>query len=108
MVKAAFEEELKDCDYVLEKVTSFARKQALTQAILTAAAKIDKNDFEGVEELVTKATLIGQHEDAEQYDFWAEADSRMAYRKAIIAGTIKPSGITTGFREVDDIMYHKG
>lgn len=108
IVKEAYRETLTDTDYVIEQVVKFARKQALTNAVLKAAEKIDRNDFEGVDELVTQATLVGQHEDAEQYDFWKEAESRRKIRQAIVAGTIKPTGITTGFHEIDRIMYHKG
>lgn len=107
-VRKAFEETLSDFDYVVEKVVAFARKQAFTKAILTAADKIDRDDYDGVEELVNQANLVGQNEDAEQYDFWKEADNRLAHRQAIMAGTIKPTGVTTGFKEMDEAMYHKG
>lgn len=108
VVKAAFEEELKDEEYVSKQVVKFAKKQELTHAILKCADLIDKNDFDPVEEIITKATLVGQNEDAEQYDFWQEADNRMKLRQAIISGLVGPTGITTGFKEVDEALYHKG
>lgn len=108
VVKDAFAEELTDLEFVADKVTKFAKKQALTQAILTAAEKIEKGDYEGVEELVAKAQLVGQKDDEEQVDFWKEAGNRMKHRQAVEAGLIKPSGVTTGFKDMDACMYHKG
>lgn len=108
VVKDAFAEELTDIDFVAEKVTKFARKQALENAIVIAAEKIDKGDYEGVEELIQKAQLVGQKDDDEQVDFWKEAENRMKHREAIEAGLVKPDGITTGFKDMDDVMYHKG
>lgn len=108
VVREAFDAELKDEEYVAEQVTKFAKKQELTHAILKCADLIDKNDFDPVEGIITKATLVGQHEDAEQYDFWQEADNRMKHRQAIISGLVKPDGITTGFKDFDNALYHKG
>ena len=108
VVKEAFAEDLTDLEFVSEKVTKFARKQALTQAILKAAEKIEKDDYEGVEELVAKAQLVGQKDDEEQTDFWKEADRRLKHRQDIISGLVKPEGITTGFKEMDEVMFHKG
>lgn len=108
VVKQAFEEELKDTDFVVEQVVKFAKKQELSHAILKCAELIDKGDYDPVEGIIGKAVLVGQNDDAEQYDFWKEADNRLLKRQAILAGTIRPDGITTGFKDIDEAMYHKG
>lgn len=107
-VKAAFEEELKDTEYVVQQTVKFARKQAFTNAVLKCAELIDKDEYDEVEGIVEKATLVGKNDDAEQYDFWKEAENRMKYRQAIVAGTIRPNGITTGFKDLDNSLYHQG
>lgn len=107
-VKEAFEVELKDTDYVVKQTVKFARKQGMSNAILKCAELIDKDDYEPVEEIMGAAYLIGKNDDAEQYDFWKEAENRMKYREAVVSGKIRPDGVTTGFKDMDEALYHKG
>lgn len=108
VLECAYKETLADVDSTVDLVAKFARKQALTRAIIECAALIDKGDFDKVEEKINKATLVGVNRDADQYDFFGEAENRQKYRHEVMAGHIKPSGITTGHKNLDNLLYHKG
>ena len=108
VLKAAYKEELKDVDYVIDQIVAFAKKQELTFAILKSAELIDKGDFGPVEGLIKTAVAVGKNDATEQYDFWEEADARLKTRHDIIAGLIKPTGVTTGHKEIDEALYNKG
>lgn len=107
-LKAAYKEELDAAEYVTDKVAAFAKKQELTKAILKSADLIDKGNYDPVEDLIKNAVAVGKNDDTEQYDFWAEAENRLIHRHDIVAGVIKPNGITTGHKEIDESLYHKG
>lgn len=104
----AYKETLADIDFTTEKVTKFAKRQELTAAILKCADLIDKGDYDKVEPIINKAVMIGENQDEGQYDFFGEADSRFKYREEVLAGRIKPTGITTGYKDMDNCLYHKG
>ncbi len=107
-IRQAYDEKLADIESTIKEVTKFARKQELTKAILKCASLIDKGDYDSVEPIIAKAVLIGANEGIGEYDFFKEADNRFAYREEVEAGRILPTGITTGFKEFDDHLYHKG
>jgi replicative DNA helicase len=108
VIKAAYGEDLIDVDFAVDHVTKFARKQELSNAILKCAELIDKGDYDPVEPIMAKANMVGQNEDHDAVDFWDEADNRLKQRQAIIAGTIRPTGVTTGFEPIDKVLYHEG
>lgn len=99
---------LNDLDFTVEQVVMFARRQELSAAILKCAKLIDAGDYDAVDPIIQKAVMVGQNMDEGQYDYFQEADHRYKYREAILAGKIKPTGITTGHKELDDALYHKG
>ncbi len=107
-LKQAFDEKLADVESTIVEVVKFARKQELTKAILDCAARIDKGDYDQVESIIQKAALVGVNDGAEQYDFFKEAENRHAYREEVAAGRILPTGVTTGFKVLDDHLYHNG
>lgn len=107
-LKEANAETLDDRDFFVEKVSEFARKQELTKAILKSAEAVDKGDYEPVEGWIKQAMLVGESDLTGEYDFFDRVDDRAQYREDLLAGRIKPDGITTGCKELDDRLYHKG
>lgn len=108
ILKSAFEEKLADVDSTIETCTRFARKQELTKAILQCAELIDKGDYDSVEPIINKAVLVGANDGVQEYDFFKESENRHHYREEVEMGRILPTGITTGFKEFDNHLYHKG
>lgn len=108
LVKECYAEDLTDRDYILEQVATFARHQALSNAILKSAELVDKGKFAEIEEVIKQAQMVGLVDADGGYDFFERAIDRKNYRHDILAGKIRPDGITTGYKELDDILYHKG
>lgn len=108
VLKQAYAETLADVDSTVVECTKFAKRQELSAAILKCAKLIDDGDYDAVEGIIQKAVMIGENQDEGQYDFFGEAESRAKYREEVLAGRIKPTGITTGYKDVDNALYHKG
>lgn len=107
-VRELYAEDISDRDFVVDKVSSFAKHQALESAILKSAGMLDKADFAGIEKTMRGALEVGANLDDCSYGFFDEIDSRTLVRKDMVAGIIKPDGITTGFKEIDALLYQKG
>lgn len=107
-LKQCYQEDLSDEEFITDRVATFARRQALEEAIFRAADLIDKGKFEKVEDVIKAAQNVGVNEETNRYDFWGNIDSRAEYRQEVLAGRIKPDGITTGHKEIDNLLYHKG
>lgn len=104
---------LGDVEKAVESVAKFARKQALTGAILQSAeillrTKGGAEDFEKVEGLVKKAGEVGATETTNGVDYGGTIVARTEVRKDLMSGMTKPKGIPTGIRELDNILFHKG
>lgn len=100
--------DLSDAAYVTEQVADFARHQAVQIAILESVKLIDKREFGKIESLIKQAINIGANENDLGVDYFGTIDSRTDYRKALVAGAIKPDGISTGYKELDELLYHGG
>lgn len=108
LMKQVYKEDLHDISFMVDKVAAFAKRQELTEAILKCADLIDKGDYDKVESIINKAVLIGENKDGDSYDFFGEIANRADYREEILAGRIKPTGVTTGWKKLDNLLYHKG
>ena len=108
LAKEVFADTLEDRDYFVEMTSKFAKKQALTAAIIKSATAIDKGDFTNVEAWIREASLIGESDASGEYDFFERVDDRAEYREMVLAGKIKPDGVPTGYKDLDDRLYHKG
>lgn len=107
-IKEVYADDLSDQEFIAENVAKFARRQAMEAAIFKAADLIDKGKFDNVEDVIKEAMNRGLNEDTNRYDYWENNESRAEYRAEVLAGRIKPDGITTGHKEIDDLLYHKG
>lgn len=107
-VPKLFDTDVSDRDYVADQCATFARHQAVTRAVLDSVALIEKRDFDAIGTMVRKAIDTGVSTAGNAYDYGAMREARTKIRKDRAAGILKPTGITTGFKVLDDCLYHKG
>ena len=100
--------EIDDRDFIIDKVSEFAKHQALSDAILRSVDLIEKGDFDTVEDIVRKANEVGCDETLGAYDYVGESLGRKTLRDDLTAGRIIHTGIPTGIGPMDAMLYHKG
>lgn len=100
--------DISDRDYVIDQVVEFAQHQAMSNAILESVELVEKRRFAEVEKKIKDAMSVGQSQDDSGSDYFDTIEERTARRKALLAGTILRRGITTGFRDFDQELYHHG
>ncbi len=100
--------DLSDRDYVVDEVATFARHQAVSAAILESVSDLDRHDFDKISKKLRKALDVGSNQDGDVYDFAETLSARTGERLDRAAGKTPPTGITTGYKMVDDCLYHKG
>lgn len=106
--RALIKVDLSGRDFVVDKVAEFARKRALEKAIIASVDLLERGEYDKINKLIRSASDIGSETESGEYDFWAEIESRTEGRVAMAAGTAKPTGITTGYKELDALLYNKG
>lgn len=99
---------LSDRDYAIEKVSDFARNRAMQNAILASVGLVEKADYAGIEKLIRAAVNVGANDINSGYDYFGEIKNRTAHRVALLTGSIRPDGISTGYEEMDKHLYHGG
>lgn len=107
-IKELWEVDVSDRDFVIDQVATFARHQAVSKMILDSVDHLDINDFEKISVGLKKALDVGEHSDSGAYDYGAMIDVRTEERIDRAAGKLPPTGITTGFADIDKVLYHKG
>lgn len=111
-VKEAFVKSMKadltNATYVAEEVATFAKHQAIQNAMMESLPLLEKGDFGKIRELMSAATQIGLTEEWEDYDYFKEIKSRTERRDDIASGVSLGGGITTGYAKVDCHLYHNG
>jgi replicative DNA helicase len=100
--------DVSDRDFVVDEVAKFARHQALSAAILRSVTELERRDFEKIGALIRKAMDVGSNSDGDIYDFGERLDGRTGERVERAAGKLPPTGISTGYPEIDSTLYHKG
>lgn len=107
--ESVYKTDISDRDFVIDKVSEFAKHQALMNAILKGAEILTlSRDFGAIEALFDKARNTGAAMDSGEYDYFANLERRTLHRKERAAGIAKPTGITTGYAAFDTELYHKG
>nr|WP_042670030.1 DnaB-like helicase C-terminal domain-containing protein [Methylobacterium sp. B34] len=107
-VKELLTADISDRDFVVDEVASFAKHRALEEAILASVGDLDRGDFAKIAQRISAAQLVGVADDASGINYFDHIQERTERRKMIAAGLYKPDGITTGIKEIDDLLYHKG
>lgn len=100
--------DLSNPDYVIDKVTHFAKHVAYEQAMIASIPLMEKKDWSGIEKLMREAGAVGIVDDTGEYDYWKEIESRTKKRHDFNDGKITKDGITTGYAAVDAHLYHLG
>lgn len=107
--RAVYAIDISDRDFVINKVADFARHQAVSNAILECAEILEtKRDFSAIENKIKKALDVGAVVGNTGYNYAAELENRTEMRKMQAAGLIVPTGITTGYPDLDKVLFHKG
>ncbi|GAA0353141.1 hypothetical protein L9H26_19185 [Morganella psychrotolerans] len=99
---------LTDSQYMVDQVTLFARSVAFDNAMIKAAEFKDKGDFEKAMQIMDKVRHLGGNGTSEVYDYFTESATRYEARSLKASGEAPPQGITTGYRAIDALLYHKG
>lgn len=103
-----FQVDISDRDYVVEQVATFARYQALSSAILKSCEHLELHNFTDVHKAIQDAMNVGENQDAGSYDYGEMLAARTEERAERAAGKLPPTGITTGYPDLDKHLYHKG
>jgi replicative DNA helicase len=94
--------------FVLDKVSEFARHQAVEQAMIRSLDLKEKGDWSGISAIFKEALNVGNIDSAPEYDYWKEIESRTQMREDWKAGKLVKTGIPTGVSEIDAHLFHHG
>lgn len=106
--RSLFDIDISDRDFSIDLVGDFARHQAIQAAMLESFDHLERHNMAKIEELMSKALKVGPHADSLPYDYWKEIESRTLTRIDVKSGKIKPNGISTGIKDLDKLLFHKG
>lgn len=95
--------------WLLDKIGEFAKQQEIVNALIEAASAVgkmtDPERFEKIERRMTAAFRVGSAEaEEDDYDFFKRIGERTAERLLVAAGGRPKTGITTGIRELDELL----
>lgn len=99
---------LPPADPIVEHLSEFARSSAVTCAIMKSVDLIEKRDWEKIEKNLRDSLSVGAEDDTSTYDYFAEIEKRTKIRENELAGLTPPRGVTTGCKQLDDVLYRKG
>lgn len=100
--------DLSNRDYMVEQVARFAKKRAFESAIIRAAELIDKGDnYDEAAQLVDNARQVGSIQEGISFEFFSTAATRTDARIESMRSGVK-TGITTGVKELDEVLYNGG
>lgn len=100
--------DITNAEFVAEEVATFAKHQAIQEAMMKSLPLLEKGDFSKIRELMASATQVGLADDWEDYDYFEQIKARTAKREDIATGTVVRNGITTGYPKMDVHLYHHG
>ena len=107
-IKRLKAEDISDRDYVVDEVAKFAQHQAIGRAIFESVDLLEEKKFDAIAEAMKKAVETGSVIEADVYDFFKEIKTRTTERLDTASGKLRPTGITTGWHMLDEVLYHKG
>lgn len=103
-----FKADISDRDLVIDEVSTFARHQAVADAIVASVDHLDKRNFAEIQKLLQKALNVGCDSDYGIYSFGDMIEGRTEERLEKAAGGGPITGISTGYKEIDKHLYHGG
>lgn len=100
--------DLSNRDWTIDEVSKFARQRAMEAALEKAIDIMESGgDFSEIDERIKKAQAVGASQGTGAVNYFDSLEERLKARVARLAGGVV-RGITTGHREIDDLLYHKG
>lgn len=95
-------------DFVKDRVSDFAKHQAIESAIMASVGLLEKGKFDEIAEVIKKAVSVGAAMKSDDYDYFEEIKTRTQKREDIMTGKIVKRGITSGYAGIDCHLYHNG
>lgn len=103
---------VKDREYIMDGVAEFARQRAMEEALAQAADILSKTEdekrFEKVDALVKKANDVGLNLDSGDDNYFEGIERRTKERIEESKTGTGGGGISTGIKELDEVLSHKG
>lgn len=100
--------DLSNREWTVDEVSKFARQRAMEAALERSIDILEKGgDFNEIDDAIKKAQSVGAHEGVGSVSYFDDVKDRVQARIARMTSS-KPRGISTGHREIDDLLYHKG
>ena len=106
--KDLLKSDMRDRDFVVDKVAEFARHQAIQLASLEMMDLVENGNIDKAQEIMESAFRVGASDAANDLDYWNDVETRTNYRKEKASGKIPKDGVTTGLKKLDNLLYHKG
>jgi replicative DNA helicase len=103
-----FKADISDRDLVVDEVASFARHQAIAGAIFASVDHLEKRNFDQIQTLLQKAMNVGVSSDHGIYSYGDMIEGRTEERLEKAAGRGPVTGISTGYKEIDKHLLHRG
>lgn len=101
--------DLSNRDYMVDEVAKFAKERAIEGALERSIDIVDKKgNYGDIENLVKEALATGANEGSGSVSFFDNVAARVKARVDRLRGSVTIRGITTGHKELDDLLFHKG
>ena len=103
--------DLSNRDYTADAVSVFARERAIEAGLLQAADQLENGaDVADIRKTLGAAMDVGDNDSQSRLDILGDLKDRIDRRTALITSTSLATrgGITTGHKELDAMLYHKG
>lgn len=107
-IKSALKTDISDGAFIKEKVCEFAKHKAIEGAIIKSVGYLESGKYEEIEKEVSKAVGVGLNEEDIGIDYYDDIDRRTKERLDFASGKIAKRGITSGYKEIDDLLYNNG
>lgn len=100
--------DLTNQDFIAQEVETFARHQAVQNAMMESIPLLEKGQFDKIRDLMAAATQVGMNSKFERYNYFEEVKARTEKRDLIASGAVVRNGISTGYPQLDVHLYHGG
>lgn len=102
--------DISDMPYIIEEVAIFAKHAAIENAFMASVDLLEKRDFDKIEKRLSEAFRVGAVSNIQSYNFFGkeEIEKRERIRTEKLAGVTAGNALSTGVKELDNLLYHKG
>lgn len=107
-IREVISADLSNPQYVADRVSDFAKHQAIEQAIMSSLPLLEKGEFDKIGQLMKEAVAVGSVNDGGGYNYFAEIANRTKQRNEMASGKVVRNGITSGYSGIDAYLYHCG